>query len=128
MYRRLIKFIKKNKILTQHQYGFRENRSTELAIIELTNKLTKAIDNGDFTIGIFLDLSKAFDTINHRILIKKTRTLWHPRSDSTVVSRLFNQQKANCQVQSSKVKRDVNSNWSSTGVNSWTDSIFTIYK
>jgi retron-type reverse transcriptase len=57
--------------LTHHQYGFRENRSTELAIIELTNKLTKVIDNGEFIIGIFLDLSKAFDTINHRNLIQK---------------------------------------------------------
>jgi retron-type reverse transcriptase len=57
--------------LTHHQYGFRENRSTKLAIIELTNKLSKAIDNGEFIIGIFLDLSKAFDTINHRILIQK---------------------------------------------------------
>ena len=63
--KRLIKFIEKNRMLTHHQYGFRENRSTELAIIELTNKLTKAIDSGEFIIGIFLDLSKAFDTINH---------------------------------------------------------------
>ena len=71
MYKRLIKFIDKNRILTPHQYGFRENRSTELAIIELTNRLTNAIDTGEFTIGIFLDLSKAFDTINHKILIQK---------------------------------------------------------
>jgi hypothetical protein len=71
MYKRLIKFIEKTRMLTHHQYGFRQNRSTELAIIELTNKLTKAIDNGEFIIGIFLDLSKAFDTINHRILIQK---------------------------------------------------------
>ncbi len=71
MYKRLIKFIEKNKILTKHQYGFRANRSTELAIIELTDKITKAIDNGEYTIGIFLVLSKAFDTINHKILIQK---------------------------------------------------------
>ena len=71
MYRRLIKFIEKNKILTKHQYGFRENRSTELAIIELTDRITKAIDKGEYTYGIFLDLSKAFDTINHKILIQK---------------------------------------------------------
>ena len=71
MYKRLIKFIEKNGILTPHQYGFRQNRSTELAIIELTNRLTKAIDNGEFTVGVFLDLSKAFDTIYHRILIHK---------------------------------------------------------
>ena len=71
MCKRLIKFIEKNKILTKHQYGFRANRSTELAIIELTDRITKAIDNGEYTIGIFLDLSKAFDTINHKILVQK---------------------------------------------------------
>ena len=58
MYKRLIQFIEKNKILSKHQYGFRQNRSTELAITELVDKITKAIDRGEYTVGIFLDLSK----------------------------------------------------------------------
>jgi hypothetical protein len=65
MYQRLIKFIDANEILSKHQYGFRKNRSTEHAIIEITDKISKAIDEGKYTIGIFLDLSKAFDTVNH---------------------------------------------------------------
>ena len=71
MYNRLIDFIDKKQILSKHQYGFRKNRSTELAIIELVDNITKGIDQGKYTLGIFLDLSKAFDTINHKILIKK---------------------------------------------------------
>ena len=71
MYKRLNNFVEKNNILSEHQYGFRKNRSTELAIIEFIDRITKAIDKGQYTIGIFLDLSKAFDTINHSILIKK---------------------------------------------------------
>ena len=71
MYKRLIKFVDKNKIISNQQYGFRKSRSTEFAIIEVIDKITKAIDQGKYTIGIFLDLSKAFDTINHEILIKK---------------------------------------------------------
>jgi retron-type reverse transcriptase len=71
MTKRLKKFINKNNILSQHQYGFRKNRSTELAILDFVDKITKAIDQGKYTVGIFLDLSKAFDTINHKILISK---------------------------------------------------------
>jgi hypothetical protein len=69
MYNRLINFIDKNQILSKHQS--RKNRSTEFSIIELVDKITKGIDQGQYTLGIFLDLSKAFDTINHRILIEK---------------------------------------------------------
>ena len=57
--------------MTQRQYELRENKSTEFTIIELTNKITKAIDRGEYTIVIFLDLSRAFDTINHKILVEK---------------------------------------------------------
>ena len=70
MYKRLIKYVEKNKIVSKHQNGLSKNRSTELAVIELVDKITKAIDKGEYTISIFLDLSKAFDTITHKILIK----------------------------------------------------------
>ncbi len=70
MVKRLINFIDENKILSKH-HGFRRNRSTELAVLDFVDKITKAIEEGKFTVGIFLDLSKAFDTINHKILIRK---------------------------------------------------------
>jgi len=71
MYNRLISFIQKHDILYSKQFGFRKNHSTETAIIELVTKLTDAIDKNKFTAGIFLDLSKAFDTVNHLIIITK---------------------------------------------------------
>jgi hypothetical protein len=49
--------LKKN-IIKIPIYGFRQNRSTELAITERVDKITKAIDRGEYTVGIFLDLSK----------------------------------------------------------------------
>ena len=90
IYRRLIKFIENNKILTKHQYGFSDNRSTELAIIELIDRITKTIDKGEYTLGIFLDLSKPFDTINHKILIEKLEHYKrHTRISATLVWKLF---------------------------------------
>ena len=70
-YTRRISFANKNNIIVDNQYGFRKNLSTELALLDLTNQISKASDEQQIMTGIFLDLSKTFDTVNHFILIKK---------------------------------------------------------
>ena len=71
MYNRLIEFIEKFEILYCYQFGFRKNNSTNFALIHLTNKIATAIDQNKITAGVFVDLSKAFDTLNHQILFSK---------------------------------------------------------
>ena len=71
VYTRISDFITKHNILTPHQFGFRPKRSTFMAINELYCKVADNLDNKLHTVGIFLDLSKAFDTINHNILLNK---------------------------------------------------------
>jgi len=70
---RLDSFIKKHKLLNDHQYGFQANRSTEMAVIELVEKITSAIEDKNYSVGIFKDLKKAFDTTDHKILLKKLK-------------------------------------------------------
>ena len=69
--KRLYNYLEKFKILTQHQYDFRKNNSTALAIYDLIENLLKSKDSGKITCALFLDLSKAFDTVDRNILIKK---------------------------------------------------------
>ena len=74
-YERLKTYIDKHVLLSDNQYGFRSNRSTTLALLERVEKITKSIDDGKYTIGIFMDIKKAFDTIDHNILLKKLHFL-----------------------------------------------------
>lgn len=69
--KRIRNFIDKHNLLTDSQYGFRQNRSTSLALIDLVEEISNCIDKKKFVVGIFIDLQKAFDTIDHNILINK---------------------------------------------------------
>ena len=71
MSNRLNDFLNQNNILFEQQYGFRQKLSTDFALIEISDKIAEAIDKKKFMIGIFVDLSKAFDTLNHKILLTK---------------------------------------------------------
>ena len=68
---RLSKFLEENKCLFAKQFGFRNKHSTTHALIDLTETIREALDKDEFACGVFLDFKKAFDTVNHKILLKK---------------------------------------------------------
>ena len=74
VYLQVSAYLEKYNILNKFQFGFRKGRSTEQAIVEISDNLKKAIDNNLYTCGVFLDFAKAFDTVNHQILLKKIET------------------------------------------------------
>ena len=71
LYARLVSYIEKFNIFYKFQFGFRTKHSTEHALIEIVDQIRLSIDKNELTCGIFIDLSKAFDTVNHDILLKK---------------------------------------------------------
>ena len=60
-----------NKCLFNNQFGFRNHHSTNHALISITEKIRNALDDGKYGCGVFLDFQKAFDTVNHKILLSK---------------------------------------------------------
>ena len=71
IHRRLYRFLQKNNVLNQNQYGFRKNSSTAFAIYDLIENKLKNLDENLYTCALYVDFSKAFDTVNHSILLRK---------------------------------------------------------
>ena len=66
-------YFESKKLFVNNQYGFRDGHSTEYAALELVDRIITKMDNNEVPISIFLDLSKAFDTLNHKILLNKLK-------------------------------------------------------
>lgn len=71
MYNRLYTFLCKHNILYKKQFGFQAGHSTDHAIIHLVNEILQSFNENKYTLGVFIDLSKAFDTVDHTILLDK---------------------------------------------------------
>ena len=67
IYLRIYTFLTKNNLISNKQFGFRSNYSTNHALVSITERIKSLLDDTQFVCGIFIDLEKAFDTVNHEI-------------------------------------------------------------
>ena len=104
IYSRLIKYIDKSNILYKYQYGFRKKHSTEHALIELVDQIRLSMGSNQMTCGIFIDLSKAFDTVNHQILIHKLEHYGIRGNALELFKSYLNNRKQYVQIENSKSK------------------------
>jgi len=72
-YNRIQSYVNINNITMNDQYGFRRDHSAYMAILDMYNHITESIDDHTVSSGIFIDLSKAFDTLNHELLLVKLK-------------------------------------------------------
>ena len=71
MYNRLDEFMTLSEIIYKFQFGFRKQYSTNHALLSIVEQIPTALDEKKFACGVFIDLEKAFDTVNHEILLSK---------------------------------------------------------
>lgn len=72
---RLVSYLDKNNVISKNQFGFQQNKSTQDAIAKLTSIIYEAVDKKKACLGVFVDLAKAFDTVNHGLLLDKLEHL-----------------------------------------------------
>ena len=71
IYSRVYSYLVKNDLIFEKQFGFRNKYSTSHALISITERIKSLVDSGNYVCGVFVDLEKAFDTVNHNILCEK---------------------------------------------------------
>ena len=69
MYNRLNNYLDAYKIIVDNQYGFRKEHSTYMALLKMINDIKNELENKNYSLDLFIDLSKAFDTVDHKIVI-----------------------------------------------------------
>ena len=98
-----------NEILNDKQFGFRAGHSTEHAILELIDQVSNAFDNNNFLLGVFIDLSKTFDTVNHNILSEKLNMYGVKRNNLKWFHSYLSNRKQHIEFQNYNKKEKTNS-------------------
>jgi hypothetical protein len=112
MYNRLVSHLKKHAILNTNQHGFQEKLSTDNAVYSLTNKILTALNNKSKAKGIFCDIEKAFDCINHDVLLHKLKIYGITGISKNLYSQYLKDRYQHVSLKDNVSHCSVESNWS----------------
>ena len=122
MHNRLYSYIVNEKILYSKQFGFRKGLSTGHVIAQLADQIHESFKNDNYTLGVFIDSSKAFDTTDHAILLKKLENYGIKDTNLAWFRSYLTNRKQNIQITNDS-KSDLFTKyyiWSTAGLYSWT--------
>ena len=128
MYKRLYTFLEENNSFYSYQFGFRPNHSTNSALIEITEQIQKACDKGLFACGVYLDRKKAFDTVNHNILLTKLEHCGIKGNANYWLRSFLTDRKQYTKCNRKRLKLSRNYSWSSARVCTRAYAIYCIYQ
>ncbi len=130
VFRQLYGYLSNNSLLSKFQSGFRPKHSTLSALVQMCDNLLKNMDSGELNCIVFLDVRKAFDSINHKILIDKMHNFFGVTGNQLKwFESYLNNRVQQCLINGQLSIEPKNDNmWSSTGIYPWTTIIFIIYK
>ena len=98
LYNQLIEYLHRENLLTENQFGFRRFHSTASALLDCTNEWLFNMDRGFYNVVVFLDLKKAFDTVNHTILLDKLEAYGIDEDSLNLLSSYLTDRKQTCQI------------------------------
>ena len=96
VFEQLYKYFQEHKLFFNSQYGFRKLHSTQYAALELIDRIMHDIDNKHMSLALYMDMSKAFDTLDHSILIHKLHCYGIKKLRAGMVRELFEKQNSIC--------------------------------
>ena len=107
--------MEKNNLFTNHQHGFRKQRSCSTQLIEVLEDWTEKIDNYNSIDTIYLDFQKAFDTVPHIRLLRKTGGLWNYWKDPRMDQELFDRPQTKSSSELKPFRLDRSDEWKPPG-------------
>ena len=130
MYNRIIAFMDRHDILSEAQHGFRSQRSTETALQDFISEAQTAIDKKLNPIGLFLDLTKAYDVLDHKLLLEKLNSYGIQGIANSWFHSYLTIRKQYVEIMNVKLGKATSTNYigSSPGFHPWTNVIFTLHK